>query len=91
MVILSDVDNDIVGKSGYQDRGRFLVLENTNHGSYIVRKLDEPSAKKNKFMSEELYFLPPCILPCDPIDSPDLRYVNSSSLLIVRPLKNPLP
>ena len=87
IVVQSDAENNIVGKSSNQARGSFIVLENTNHGSYIVIKLDNLSASKNKSMTEGIYLLPPCISPYNPIDSTDLRFVSSVLLPIIHPLK----
>ena len=80
VVVQSDTDNNIISKSSNQARRPFIVLENTNRSSYIFKKLDDPSVSKKKFITEELYIFPPCILPCDPIDSFDLWFVNSASL-----------
>ena len=90
VLIHLDADNDIVGKSSYQARRPFIILENSNHGSYIFRKLDYSSVLKSKFMSEELHLLSPCTLPCDPINSSDCRFINSVSLPIIRTLKKSL-
>ena len=90
VLIYLDAENDIVGKSSYQTRRPFIILENSNHGFYIIRKLGDSSVLKSKFMSEELHLLSLCTLPCDPINSSDCQFVNSVSLSIIHILKKSL-
>ena len=41
-------------------------------------------------MAEDLYPLPPLLLPCDPIDGADIRYLNKSHPLITHPFEKKL-
>ena len=41
-------------------------------------------------MVEDVYALPPSLLPCDPVDGCDTRYLNHSHQPVINPSKNPL-
>ena len=53
----------------------------------ICFKSDGP---KLKYMAEELYALPQTLLPCDPVDGSDIRYINHSHPSVHNPLKDVL-
>ena len=79
---------DKVSKVSYVVQGLFQIVRGTRRGSYIVRKMNKPDSTELRFMSEDLYILPPSLKPCEPIDSSDNRYLNQSHALVVNPLKN---
>ena len=45
--------------------------------------MNKPDIPELKFMSEDLYILPPSLKSCEPIDSSDIRYLNQNRALIV--------
>ena len=48
-------------------------------------KYGKPQSSLQKFMSADLYLLPPQILPCEHVDTPTLRYLNTD----FAPLRHP--
>ena len=79
-----------VGKLCYQVRGPFTIVKPTGTGGYIVTKFGKPDGPQLKYMAEELYALPPTLLPCDPVDGSDIRYLNHSHPSVPNPLKDVL-
>mmetsp|Transcript_30102 Transcript_30102/g.28997 ORF Transcript_30102/g.28997 Transcript_30102/m.28997 type:complete len:86 (+) Transcript_30102:3-260(+) len=39
--------------------------------------MEKPDSALRKFMTEDVYILSPDILPCEHLDTPDMRYINS--------------
>ena len=74
-----------VAKLVYQSRGPFIVVEPTGFSSYQVRRYGKPESALRKFMTEDLYMLPPAIMPCANSDTSDMRYINSD----YAPIKHP--
>ena len=56
VLIYLDAENDIVGKSSYQTRGPFIVLYNTNHASYIIKKTGWPKLLKKEVHEWRILF-----------------------------------
>ena len=54
-----------VAKLVYQSKGPFVVVETTGFSSYQVRRYGKPNSALRKFMTEDLYMLPPAIMPCE--------------------------
>ena len=88
--IKSNKANNEVARVCYAVRGSFQIIRDTCHGGYIVRKLIKSDSPEFKFMSEDLYILPPLLRPCKNLDGSDTRYLNQSHTPIVNPLKKPL-
>ena len=65
-----------LGKLVYQSRGPFVVVKDTGHSSYFSRRYGKPDEPLSKYMTQDLYMLPPTILPCEHLDTPDMRYLN---------------
>ena len=86
----SDASSNKVAILSYQVRGPFRIVTCTGQGSYLVRKLYKPDSPKLKFMSIDLYPLPPSLKPCEPVDSSDTRYLNQSYYPIVNLLRKAL-
>ena len=84
--VQSDKSKDKVAKLSYAVRGPFQIIQGTSRGGYIVRKLNKPDSPDLKFMSEDLYILPPSLKPCEPVDGLDTRYLNQTHAPIVNPL-----
>ena len=85
--VMSERSKNKVGKLTYQVSGPFLITRATGHGSYYARKLKDKNSTEQKFMAEGLYPLPPSLLPCDPIDGADVRYINHSHPSITHPFE----
>ena len=64
--IQSDKATNKVAKLCYAVRRPFQSIRGTGLGSYIVRKLNKPDSPEFKFLSEDLYILPPSLKPCEP-------------------------
>ena len=88
--VMSDKAKNKVGKLTYQVSGPFVITKATGHGSYYARKLKDKNSAEQKFMAEDLYPLPPSLLPCDPIDGADVRYLNHSHPSITHPFEKDL-
>ena len=84
--VQNDASTNKVAKLSYQVRGPFRIVKSTVHGIYLVRKLYKHDSPELKFMATDLYFLPPSLKPCVPVDSSDIRYLNHSYSPIVNPL-----
>ena len=82
--IHSDLSKNKVAKLSYSVRGSYQILR------YFVRKLNKYDSPDLKFMAHILYPLPPSLIPCDPIDSTDTRYLNQTYAPLVNPLKKAL-
>ena len=58
------------------------------NGAYELRSLSRPNGALLKFHSSSISPLPPGLLPCDPIDTSDLRYLNQDSTPTANPLRS---
>ena len=77
-----------VGKLSITSRGPYRVTKNHNNDSYSIQLFDNPQGVIRKFFAQDLYALPPQILPCDAIDLPYLRYFNTDLAPVNTPLSN---
>ena len=82
--------NNKVAKLCYIVRGTFQTIRGTDHGGYIVRKLNKPNIPEFNFISGDLYILPSSLKPYEPMDGSDTRYLNQSHAPIVNHLKKPV-
>ena len=62
-----------VAKLSYQVRGLFRIIQCTERGYHLVRKLNTPNNLELKFMVTDLYPLPSSLKSCEHIDSSDIR------------------
>ena len=83
--VQSSKDKGVSQKMVYQSRGPFVIERVTGHDTYYVRKYGKPQSVLQKFLVRDLYLLPPQILPCEHVDTPTLRYLNSD----YAPLRHP--
>ena len=83
--VQSSIEKGVSQKMVYQSRGPFVIERVTGYDTYYVRRYGKPQSPLQKFMSCDLYLLPPQILPCQHVDTPTLRYLNSD----FAPLKHP--
>ena len=88
--VQSDASTNKVARLSYQVRGPFRIVKCIGYGSYLVRKLYKSNSPELKFMTTDLYSLPPSLKPCEPVDSFNIRYLNISYCPIVNPLIKPL-
>ena len=77
-----------VGKLAIEARGPFRVPENHGNGSYSVQPFGKPDSAVGKFLAQDMYALPPQILPCTDVDLPDFRYLNTNFAPIKHPFKD---
>ena len=54
-----------------------MIVEDICHSSYLVRRYGNPNSSLCNYMTQDVYILPPTILPCEHLDTPDMRYLNS--------------
>jgi hypothetical protein len=85
----SDASSGTVAKLSYRKRGPYEIVESTGFGAYLVRRHGHPSAPLLKYPTQALSPLPPALLPCTPIDTPDFRYLNHSHAPLPHPLRSP--
>ena len=83
--VKSSAAQDKVGKLSIESRGPFKITEDHNNSSYTMVPFDKPDGAPRKYMAQDIYALPPQILPCNDIDLPDFRYLNSDCV----PVKHP--
>ena len=79
-----------VGKLDIEDRGFLQVLEDHGNVSYSVQHFDKPSSAVRKFLAQDMYGLPPQILPCPYIEWSDFRYLNTYVVPVQQPFKDNL-
>ena len=65
-----------------------MVIEDTGNSAYNVRRYGKPDGPLYKYMTQDLYLLPPTILPCEQMDTPDMRYLNSDFAPRKQPFDN---
>lgn len=75
--VKSDNKTSTVDKLSIEPPGLFRIVTDHNNGLYLVQPFDKSDSAIRKFLAQDMYELPPQILPCDPIDIPDLRYLNT--------------
>ena len=88
VAVQSDSSKGKVAKLVYQSRGPFQVVRDTEHSSYLVQRYGKPKSPLQKFMTQDLYLLPPQNFPCESIDTSDLRYLNADFAPINHPLND---
>lgn len=54
-----------VGKLVYQSKGPFIIVKDTGHSSYLMRRCGKPNSSLRKYMTQYLYLLTPTILLCE--------------------------
>jgi hypothetical protein len=86
--VQSNASKNKIAKLSYQRRGPFEIVSHLGHGAYKLRSLLRPDVALLKFHSSSISPLPPGLLPCDPIDTSDLRYLNQNSTPTANPLRS---
>ena len=85
VAVQSSREKGVIQKLVYQSRGPYVIERVTGYDTYYVRRYGKPQSALQKFMASDLYMLPPQILPCEHVDTPTLRYLNSD----FAPLRHP--
>jgi hypothetical protein len=87
--VQSNAQLDRVAKLSYRLRGPMIVKEVLGNGAYSVTRLDNPDGPRRKYHAQDLSLLPPVLWPVEPLDGPDLRYLNSNHAPLPHPLAHP--
>jgi hypothetical protein len=85
----SNAEINRAAKLSYHVRGPFRIVSRTA-GSYQVVPLHKPTATQLSYPGHMLSPVPPGILPCNPVDSPDFRYLKHGHAPLPNPLKRHL-
>lgn len=88
--VQSDAKKGCVGKLSCQISEPFRIVFHTGHRSYFVQRLSNPRSYKINCMAENLYTLPPSLLPWDLVDGCDSRYLKKFRQPVTNPLKKSL-
>ena len=86
--VQSKAAEDRVAKLSYRLRGPYEITSVSGHGAYNVRKLGMPDGAELTYHAENISLLPPVLRPVEPLDGPDLRYMNAHHPPIPHPLKD---
>lgn len=87
VAVQSQASNNRVAKLTYRLRGPYEVVDVLGHGAYNLQKFGNRDGPKLKYHAEDISMLPPAIRPVEPLDGPDLRYLNNAHAPIPHPLK----
>ena len=87
VAVQSQLAKDRVAKLTYRLRGPYKIVDVLSHGAYNLRKFGKPDSAKLKYHAKDNSMLPPAIRPVEPLDGPDLRYLNNAHASILHPLK----
>jgi hypothetical protein len=87
--VQSHTSHDSVAKLSYSIRGPYTIATRLPDGAYSLRKIGNPHGPLFKFPTEAIQPCPPGFLTCDPIDAPDLRYLNLDHIPTPNPLAKP--
>lgn len=85
ILITSSADSGTIGKLSYNWQGVYRIIKDLGHGSYMVQKLNRPDLVPQKMKMSDIKHLPSSLLPCEPLDKVDLRYLNHSHSPVVHP------
>jgi hypothetical protein len=85
----SNAEINRAAKLSYHVRGPFRIVSRTAD-SYQVVPLHKPTATQLSYPGHMLSPVPPGILPCNPVDSPDFRYLKHGHAPLPNPLKRHL-
>jgi hypothetical protein len=85
--VQSDASMNIMGKLLYKSKGPFVVKEIMGTGSDMIQRWKKENYPLSTYHRLGMYLLAPGILPCYPLDTPDLRYLNGSHGIVTNPLE----
>jgi hypothetical protein len=69
----SDAATGAVAKLAHRKRGPYEIIESTGFGAYMVRRHGYPDSPLLKHPTQALSPLPPPLLPCTLLDTPDFN------------------
>jgi hypothetical protein len=78
-----------VAKLSYRLQGPMLIKEALGHGAYLLAQFNNPDGPCQKYHAQYISLLPPVLWPVEPLDGPDLRYLNSNHAPLPHPLAEP--
>ena len=81
-------NTSVIVKLAIESRRPFKIAINYGNGSYTVKPFEKPNGTDRKFLAQDMYAFPPQILPCDQIDLPYSRYMNTSFAPVARLFKD---
>ena len=87
VAVQSQSGRNKVAKLTYWLRGPYEIVDVLDNGAYNLQKFGKPESTKLKYHAEDISMLPPAIRPVEPLDGPDLRYLNNAHAPIPHPLK----
>ena len=87
ITVNNSIEKGVVEKLALEARGPFRVVEDHGNGSYSLQLFDRPNGTLWKFQTQDMYALPPQILPCDDIDLVDFCYLNTYFMPVKHPFK----
>ena len=65
----SNKDKGVVAKLVHQTRGPYIIVDKSSEATYHCMKYGKLNGVLEKFRTEDLYLLPPVILPSEPDDT----------------------
>jgi hypothetical protein len=87
--VQSNASTGTVAKLSYRLRGPYVITSVSGYGAYTLQRHGHPESALLRHHAENLSALPPALLPCAPVDTPDFRYLNHSHSPLPHPLKSP--
>jgi hypothetical protein len=88
--VQSNTSQNRVAKLSYKSKGPFFVKEVLGYGCYMLQRWNREDATLQKYHSSDMYLLLECLYPAEPLDTPDLQYINSLHGIVAHPLQQPL-
>ena len=86
VTIQSNSEKGISQKLVFRSQVPFVIEHVLGADAYRVRRFGKENGALQKFHADDLYLLPKKILPCEHIDTPYMRYLNTD----FAPLNHPL-
>ena len=86
-ILLVDDGYGSVIKLSYCLRGPYTIFSASGHRTYDIWHLTLPNGAITTHHAECLSLLPSALLPCPPVDAPNLHYLNHSNASTLHPFK----
>ena len=88
VAVQSNSDKGISQKLVFRSQGPFVIEHVLGADAYRVRRFGKDNGALQKFHADDLYLLPKTILPCEHLDTPDMRYLNTDHPPLHHPLSD---
>ena len=88
--VQSDAKKNRVGKLSYATRGPFRITKADGHNAYDMVPCHKPNSTPVKYSTSQLSPVPAGLMPCQPVDACDLRFLNHTDAPKLHPLAHPL-